>query len=69
MKTRKPKTIRGLRDDVLNVYTELRNGNLDRADAIGACIVVGRIVGTVRAQLEYFKLRKETAQIDFLKCH
>ena len=30
---------------------------------------VGKIINTVRTQLEYAKLRKEKPQIDFMKCH
>lgn len=40
----------------LNIAAEMHNG-------------IGKIINTVRTQLEYSKLRKEIPQIDFMKCH
>ena len=63
------KTIRELREQVIETTEGLESGSIDLKIAAEMNNCVGKIINTVRAQLEYAKLRKEKPQIDFLKCH
>lgn len=63
------KTMKELREQVIKTYEDLKSGKLDLKVAAEMNNCAGKIINTVRTQLEYAKLRKEEPQIDFLKCH
>ena len=63
------KTMRELRDQVIETAQGLKDGSLDLKVAAELNNCAGKIINTVRTQLEYSKLRKEEPQIEFLKCH
>lgn len=63
------KTIKELREQVIETFNNLKNGGIDLKIGAELNNCAGKIINTVRTQLEYAKLRKEKPQIDFLKCH
>ncbi len=62
------KTMRELRDQIIATTAGLKDGSLDIRIAIELNNAAGKIINTVRTQLEYSKLRKEKPEITFLKC-
>ena len=58
-----------LRDDIVQTRKDLKAGIIDLKVAEEMDNNAGKVIHTVRAQLEYSKLRKEKPQIDFMKCH
>ena len=63
------KTIRELRDDVIQTRKDMKTGTIDLRMAQELDNNAGKIVKTTLVQLEYAKLRKEIPTVDFLKCH
>ncbi len=63
------KTMKELRGQVIKTAEDLKAGTIDLKVAAEMNNCAGKIINTVRTQLEYAKLRKESPQIDFLKCH
>lgn len=62
------KTMRELRNQIIATTEGLKNGTVDIKIAIELNNAAGKIINTVRTQLEYAKLRKEKPEINFLKC-
>jgi len=62
------KTMKDLRNDIIQTREDLKDGSVDIKIAAELNNSAGKIINTVRTQLEYAKLRKEKPQIDFLKC-
>jgi len=62
------KTMKDLRDNIIQTMENLKDGSVDIKIAAELNNSAGKIINTVRTQLEYSKLRKEKPQIDFLKC-
>ena len=63
------KTMKDLRQEIIQTHADLKAGLVDLKVASEQNNSAGKIINTVRTQLEYSKLRKEKPQIDFLKCH
>ena len=63
------KTIKEFRERLLEVFDGIKGGAVELKDAAEMNNSAGKIINTVRTQLEYHKLRKDKPQIDFLKCH
>ncbi len=63
------KTIRELREELAEVFKGLKSGAMEMKLAAEMNNAAGKMINTVRTQLEYHKLRKDKPQIDFLKCH
>jgi len=62
------KTIKELRDELGDVFDGLREGTLDVKKAVEMNNAAGKMINTVKVQLEYYHLRQEKPQIDFMKC-
>jgi hypothetical protein len=60
-------TIINLRKELAKVFEDLRAGNLSSKNAAELNNTAGKIINSLRAELEYYKLRKEPPEIDFFK--
>ena len=63
------KNMKELRGRLINLNDGLEKGTMDLKTVTEMHNGIGKIINTVRTQLEYSKLRKEKPQIDFMKCH
>ena len=63
------KTMSELRKELAKVFDGVVSGEMELKIASEANNAAGKIINTVRTQLEYHKLRKDKPEIDFLKCH
>ena len=63
------KSMKDVRNKLVDLNAQLESGSLDIKIVAEMHNGIGKIINTVRTQLEYSKLRKETPQIDFMKCH
>ena len=63
------KTMKEVRERIVKTIDDLESGKIDLKTAGEMHNGIGKIINTVRTQLEYSKLRKEKPQIDFMKCH
>ena len=63
------KTMKDLRVKLVDIFGKLESHQIDVKEAAEMHNSAGKIINTVRTQLEYSKLRKEKPQIDFMKCH
>lgn len=66
-KTKTPATMTELRDAMLDVWAELRSGDLETGTAKELSNAAGKIIKSAAVQIEYSSLRKETPDIPFLK--
>lgn len=57
-----------LREELSEVFTGLKNGSIEPKTASEMNNAAGKIINTVKVQLEYSALRKEKPEIDFLNC-
>lgn len=55
-----------LRDQAYDVFEGLRNGTVDPKAAVEMNNAVGKIINTVKVELEYAELSKTTPNIPFL---
>lgn len=55
-----------LRDELVTVFDSLKAGEMKRNDTKEMANVAGKIIGTVKLQLEYSKLTGRKPDIDFL---
>lgn len=62
-------TMKELREKLVDLSNKLESGLLDFKVVGEMHNGIGKIINTVRTQLEYAKLRKEKPVIDFMKCH
>ncbi len=62
------KTMSELRKELAKVFDGVVSGEMELKIASEANNAAGKIINTVRTQLEYHKLRKDKPEIDFLKC-
>lgn len=63
------KNMKELRQRLIYLNDGLEKGTMDLKSVAELHNGIGKIINTVRTQLEYSKLRKEKPQIDFMKCH
>jgi len=63
------KTIKDGREKMSEVFSKLEARKTDLGSAKAMCNCFGKQISSVKVQLEYAKLRKETPQIDFMKCN
>ncbi len=63
------KNMKDVRNKLVELCKQLESGALDIKTVGEKHNGNGKIINTVRTQLEYSKLRKEKPQIDFMKCH
>jgi hypothetical protein len=60
--------IKGLRDDLVNIYKELREGKIGLSEAKELSNVSGKIVSTAKTQMEYNKMTgNNNGKIAFLE--
>lgn len=62
------KTMKEAREKLVDLNKKLEDESLDFKIVAEMHNGIGKIINTVRTQLEYSKLRKEKPQIDFMKC-
>ncbi len=62
------KNVKELRVKLTEVFNDVVSLKMDRKVALVANGTAGRIISTVKVQLEYHKLRKSKPEVDFLKC-
>lgn len=61
------KTVTTLRDELAEVFDQLKSGTIKPKDAGELANVAGKMINSAKVQLEYYALRKETPNIPFLK--
>lgn len=61
------KTVTTLRDELAEVFDQLKSGAIKPKDAGELANVAGKMINSAKVQLEYYALRKETPNIPFLK--
>ena len=66
MKTKKITNVVELRNDLLDVYDQIRNGKIGIREAKENANVAGKIISTAKLQLEYNAYMKTSSKIDFL---
>ena len=60
------KTVTELRDQLSQVFYELRNNTVKHTDAAELANIAGKMINSAKVQLEYYALRKESPTIPFL---
>jgi hypothetical protein len=60
------KNIRELRKELCKIFNDLRSGELAAKDAKEMNNAAGKIIGTLKVELEYAALRQERPEIEFL---
>lgn len=60
------KNIHEVRDELASVYQGLKNGDIKHHDAAEMNNSLGKIIGSLKVELEYYALRKEAPNIPFL---
>jgi hypothetical protein len=58
--------IRALRDEIARVFRELKAGSIPPGTVKELNNAAGKIINTIKVELEYASLRKEKPQIRFL---
>lgn len=61
------KTINQLRDELLSTFDSLKSGEIDVKVAAEMNNTAGKIIGTVKVELEYSELKNEIPSIAFLE--
>lgn len=64
---KKPTTMTELRDELMNVFCELRNGTVNLADAAECNNTAGKIINSYKVELEYYNLVKRCPTPDFIE--
>lgn len=57
-----------LRDSLLETYNQLKNGEIGTKEAKETSNLSGKIVSTVKAQMEYYVMTKADGKIEFMEC-
>lgn len=60
------KTVTELREQLSQVFHELRNNTVKHTDAAELANIAGKMINSAKVQLEYYALRKEAPTISFL---
>lgn len=58
--------IKTLRNDLMQVFADLRSGEIEVKVAAEMNNTAGKVINTIRAELEYAELRKAPPCIEFL---
>ena len=61
------KNIKEVREQLTEVFKDLRDGSLEPKVASELNNSAGKIINTLKVELEYFSLRKEKPKIKFLE--
>lgn len=62
------KNVNELRDQLAIVFAGLQNGTIPHKDAAELANLAGKMINSAKVQVEYYALRKEAPDIDFLGC-
>jgi hypothetical protein len=62
------KNIVDLRRQLAEVFAELRSGDMEPKQAIEINNCAGKIINSLKVQLDYHDLRGEKPEVDFLEC-
>lgn len=57
-----------LRDSLLETYNQLKDGEIGTKEAKESSNLAGKIVSTVKAQMEYYVMTKADGRIGFMEC-
>jgi len=57
----------GLRDDLVNVYKDLKNGKIGINEAKQLANIVGKVVASANSQMEYNKMTQSKSRIKFFE--
>lgn len=60
------KNVTELREQLSQVFSELRSGSVKHSDAAELANLAGKMITSAKVQLEYYALRKEAPTINFL---
>jgi hypothetical protein len=60
------KNLRELREELSDVFANLKSGELCAKDAKELNNAAGKIINSAKVELEYYALRKETPNIPFI---
>ena len=60
-------TITDIRNDLINVFNKLRDGEMEAKDAFEINNTAGKIISSAKVQLAYAALRGEQPDIPFLR--
>jgi 5-formyltetrahydrofolate cyclo-ligase len=60
------KNVTELREQLSQVFNELRNNTIKHTDAAELANIAGKMINSAKVQLEYYALRKESPTISFL---
>ena len=61
------KNIADLRDDLVNIFDGLKDNTMLPEKAAQLTNCAGKIIGSLRVEMEYSDLRQERPEIDFMK--
>lgn len=64
---KKINTMTELRDNLADVYTKVVNGDIETEQAKSLSAIAGKMIFTVRTQMEYQVARGEKPNIGFMK--
>lgn len=65
--TKKINTMTELRDNLADVYTKVVSGDIETEQAKSLSAIAGKMIFTVRTQMEYQVARGEKPNIGFMK--
>ena len=55
-----------LRDQISEVFADLRAGKIKHSEAAELANLAGKMINSAKVQVEYYALRKEVPNIEFL---
>jgi hypothetical protein len=61
------KNVSELRDQLSQVFSDLRNGGIKHKDASELANIAGKMINSAKVQLDYYAHTKQTAKIPFLE--
>jgi hypothetical protein len=61
------KNVTELRDQLSQVFSDLRDGGIKHTDAAELANIAGKMINSAKVQLDYYALRKEAPTIKFLE--
>lgn len=59
-------TIAEIRDELVQVFQDLRSGKMEAKDAVEINNTAGKIISSLKVQIAYHALRQEAPEIAFL---
>ncbi len=56
-----------LRKELSEVFNKLKAGDISHCDAAAMANIAGKMINSAKAQIEYYSLRQEKPDIEFLE--